>query len=116
MTLDRLVDSCTLAVHEVVSGTGVPFLKEMLGTGLWVEGFAELRMEWSKSTLSDWVDLTRAERLPDSHDFGQTNALVLTGRDLAEGPVRPRVVEWLKRLLLDLGYAEFEDLLERWRT
>lgn len=113
--LDRLVELCTLVVHEVVSDTGLPLLREVRGAGMWVEGLAEMRMGWSDSALSDWVDLSRVERLPDSHDFRQTNPLILTGGDLVDRPVRPQVVDWLKRLLLDLGYADFEDLLERWR-
>jgi hypothetical protein len=113
--VDEFIELTTLMIHEVVTETALPLLNGILGTGLWAEGFVEARMECTKTTLADWLELSRFERLEDSHEQSESNSLVLTGGDLAEGAVRLLVVDWLKRLLLDLGYYDFEDALERWR-
>lgn len=105
--VDVVIELCTLMLHDIVSGVGLPFLGELLGTGLWMEGFTETRMECSQSTFMDWFDLGRFERLPDAHDLRESSPLVLAGTALQREPFRPHVVDWMKLLLLDFGIQSF---------
>lgn len=113
--LDEFIELCTVMIHEAITETGVPLFQNVLGTGLWIEGVTELRMECTNSQFADWLDVSRFDRFPEALDFRQTNGLTLSGVDVSEAAVRPHVVDWLKRLLLDLGYFDFEDVLDRWR-
>jgi hypothetical protein len=104
----HMLDDC---IHNV----GFPLLQELVGTGLWIEGFLEARMECIHSSFSDWIDLRRFDRLPESSDFGATAPLILSTSSIKR-PFRPQIAEWLKTLLLDLGYVDFEDTLDEWHV
>lgn len=116
LRLDELIELCTFVIGDLTNGIGPPLLKDLLGTGLWTEAFTETRLETSNGTLLEWIDLSQLHRLPEGYDPSASNPLVLSGSDLAPGrAVRPYVVDWIKRLLLDAGFTHFEDMLEKWR-
>lgn len=110
LPLSKLISLCVTMLHEAVS-IGLPWFKDIFGTGLWLEGFGELQLECSESSFLDWLEVSQLERVDDAQAFGQSLPLRISEETFELRALRARVADWMKILLLDLGFINFEERL-----
>ena len=113
LSLPRLYDVILGAWSTVLDAVAPEAFRLLLGVDVWRWIGPVSLLEARAQGLSHYIDYGALNRVAEAHDPWGSDFTLPVDVDIANGDVRDQLAkEWLRRLLFDAGFLEFDELVD----